>query len=91
MNELEPVVNENRLPPVLAPEIASLIKLYRQLLYQTPRPFIMRTVLAGEPAVPHGLANVPINFFFAKLSLIQLSQHDWGAKIRILLEVYQMT
>jgi hypothetical protein len=57
LNELESTVNEKGLPSALASEVDSALKLYRQLLYQTPRPFTMRTTLVGTPNVPRGLAN----------------------------------
>ena len=57
LNELETSVNGDGHSSTLAPEITSSLKLYRQLLYRTPRPFTLRMVLAGEPAVPRGLAN----------------------------------
>jgi hypothetical protein len=57
LSELQAVVDRARLPSSLALEFASSLKLYCQLLYQTPRPFTMRMVLAGTPAVPRGLAN----------------------------------
>lgn len=56
-NELEAVNDREAIPGVSASEIVSALKLYRQLLYQTPRPFLMRMTLVGEPAVPRGLAN----------------------------------
>jgi hypothetical protein len=57
LNQLEAAASEEGLPPGLGPEITSAINLYRQLLYQTPHPFTMRTILVGEPAVPRGLSN----------------------------------
>lgn len=57
LNELETVVNEGKTPSSLGQETNSALKLYRQLLYQTPRPFTLRMTLVGESAVPQGLAN----------------------------------
>lgn len=57
LNELETVANRRELPPGLALEVESALRLYRRLLYQTPRPFTMRIVLVGPRGVPRGLAN----------------------------------
>ncbi len=57
LNNLEAVANRGAFPPTLTPEIESVLNLYRLLLYRTPRPFKMRTVLAGIPSAPRGLAN----------------------------------
>ncbi|GAB4534937.1 MAG: hypothetical protein Kow0063_18570 [Anaerolineae bacterium] len=57
LNELETVVSRGEFTSGLAREVESALKLYHQLLYQTPHPFTMRVVLAGAPAVPRGLAN----------------------------------
>jgi hypothetical protein len=57
LNELETVARRGNLPAGLEPELTPALNFYRQLLYQTPRPFTLRMALIGEPAAPYGLAN----------------------------------
>jgi len=57
LNELEAIADGGKLLPGLAREVESALKLYRRLLYQTPRPFAMRLTLVGPHGVPRGLAN----------------------------------